>query len=104
MDEHLLRSVHEEFRKNVEAENDRQNHRIQKLEDTVEVIHDISKNVAKLASNMDSMLKEQEKQGKRLEKLENRDGEKWRKVVDVIGSALIGGLVSFLLFSMGLVG
>ena len=36
------------------------------------------------------MLKEQVSQGKRLETLEGRDGEKWRKAVWCVDSALIG--------------
>lgn len=48
------------------------------------------------------MLKEQEKQGKRLEELEGRDGEMWRKVMGYILSALIGGIVVFLLATIGL--
>ena len=39
----------------------------------------LATSVEKLAISMQSMLKEQEKQGKRLEVLEGRDGEKWRR-------------------------
>lgn len=51
------------------------------LEDSVRQIGALATSVEKLAVSMQSMLKEQEKQGKRLEALEGRDGEKWRKVI-----------------------
>ena len=95
--DYISRQEHEEFRRSMEAENqrleeenDRQNHRLNTLEETVKQIAAISTSVEKLALNMENMLKEQVNQGKRLETLESRDGEKWRKAVWCVISALIG--------------
>ena len=95
--DYISRQEHEEFRRSMESENkrleeenDRQNHRLNTLGETVKQIAAISTSVEKLALNMENMLKEQVNQGKRLETLESRDGEKWRKAVWCVISALIG--------------
>lgn len=51
---------------------------------------------------MQSMLKEQEKQGKRLEVLEGRDGEKWRKVMGYIATAIVGVVLGYLFKRIGM--
>ena len=51
---------------------------------------------------MQSMLKEQEKQGKRLEALEGRDGEKWRKVMSYIATAIVGVVLGYLFKQIGM--
>ena len=109
MDTPITRAEHEEFCRRMEAENKRladedkrQNRRIEKLEENVLQIGELTTSVEKLASSMESMLKEQEKQGKRLEELEGRDGQMWRKMMGYILSALIGGIVVFLLATIGL--
>lgn len=52
--------------------------------------------VEKLAANMTSMVREQEKQGNRLEALEGRDGEMWRKAVGYVLSAIVGTVIGLL--------
>ena len=76
MENPITRAEHEEFRRRLEEENKRQDARIGILEDSVQQIGALATSVEKLALSMQSMLKEQEKQGKRLEVLEGRDGEK----------------------------
>ena len=92
MENPITRAEHEEFRRRLEEENKRQDTRIGILEDSVRQIGALATSVEKLAVSMQSMLKEQEKQGKRLEALEGRDGETWRKDMDYIATA-IGGIV-----------
>ena len=53
-------------------------------------------------TSMQSMLKEQEKQGKRLEVLEGRDGEKWRKVMGYIATAIVGVVLGYLFKKIGM--
>ena len=48
------------------------------------------------------MLKEQKDQGKRLETLENRDGEMWRKVVGYVATAILGIIVGFVFKQIGM--
>ena len=70
MDSCITRAEHEEFTKRMEAEHARQNRRIELLEENVERLGRITSSVERLATNMEGMLKEQERQGERLDKLE----------------------------------
>lgn len=95
--EYIPRYEHEEFRRSMDAENDRlrdedkrQNHRLDALEKSVEQIAAISTSVEKLAVNMKNMLDVQIAQGKRLTTLESRDGEKWRDTVKYVLTAILG--------------
>lgn len=104
MDTPITRAEHEEFRKRIEEENKRQNCRINKLEDTFEKINSLATSTEKLATSMEAMLKEQEEQGGRLKILEERDGEKWRKVVGYIVTAVVGIMVGFIFTQIGIGG
>lgn len=100
--EPISRAEHEEFAKRQDEENKRQNRRIEVLEDNIQKMSSLATSVEKLATNMESMLKEQEKQGKRLETLEGRDGEMWRKVVGYIVTAVIGVILGFVFTKIGM--
>lgn len=102
MDSPITRAEHEEFRKRIEEENHRQNRRIELLEESVRQMGALTTSVEKLATNMSNMVKEQEKQGKRLEALEGRDGEMWRKVAGHIITAIISIVIGFLFAQLGM--
>ena len=80
MDSCITRAEHEEFTKRMEAEHTRQNRRIELLEENVERLGRITSSVERLATNMEGMLKEQERQGERLDKLEGKPGDNWNIV------------------------
>lgn len=108
MDNPITHAEHEEFRRTIEAkfevfegEDRRQNRRIELLEKSVEKTSALTASVEKLAQSMQGMLKEQEKQGKRLETLEGRDGEMWRKVTGYIVTAVIGIVIGFIFTQIG---
>lgn len=102
MENPITREEHEEFRCRLEEENKRQDTRIGILEDSVRQIGALATSVEKLALSMQSMLKEQEKQGNRLEALEGRDGEKWRKVMGCIATAIVGVVLGYLFKQIGM--
>lgn len=102
MENPITRAEHEEFRRRLEEENKRQDARIGILEDSVRQIGALATSVEKLAVSMQSMLKEQEKQGRRLEALEGRDGEKWRKVMAYIATAIVGVVLGYLFKQIGM--
>lgn len=102
MDTPITRAEHEEFRKRLEEENKRQDKRIELLEENVREMGVLTTSVEKLAQSMECMVKEQEKQGKRLEVLEGRDGEMWRKVVGYIATAVIGIILGFVFTQIGM--
>ena len=102
MDTPITRAEHEEFRRRLEEENKRQDKRIELLEANVEKMGALTASVEKLAQSMEGMLKEQEKQGKRLETLEGRDGEMWRKVTGYIVTAVISIVICFIFAQFGM--
>lgn len=102
MENQITREEHEEFRRRLEEENKRQDARIKTLEETVRQIGALATSVEKLAVSMQSMLKEQEKQGKRLKVLESRDGEKWREVMGYIATAVAGVVLGYLFKQIGM--
>ena len=90
-----------EHMKRIDDENNRQNHRLEKLENAMDNLTDLTVNVGKLATSMDSMSKELTKQGERLEKIEERPVKRWDSIV----AALIAGAVGLLfgLISSGII-
>ena len=102
MDTPITRAEHEEFRRRMEDENKRQDARLEALEDSVKEIQSLANSVASLAGSMERMTKEQEKQGKRLESLEQRDGEMWRKVVGYAVTAAVGIVLGFIFRQIGI--
>lgn len=106
--DYVSREEHNEFRRSMDAENkrledenNRQNHRLEILEETVKQVASISTSVEKLALNMENMLKEQVSQGKRLETLESRDGDMWRKAVGYAVTAIIGIVLGYIFKQLG---
>ncbi len=97
MDEPISRGEHEEFAKRIDAQEKRQDKRLEMLENTVREIGALTLSVQRLAQSLESMVEEQERQGRRLQALEDRDGEKWRKLMGYIATALTSGAVTLLL-------
>ena len=102
MDTPITRAEHEEFSRRIEDWERRQDKRLELLEENVLEIGALTTSVEKLAQSVESMVKEQEKQGRRLDELEGRDGEMWRKVVGYIITAAVGILVGFLFRQIGI--
>lgn len=97
MDEPISRAEHEEFARRIDAQEKRQDRRLELLEENVREIGALTVSVQKLAQSLQSMVKEQEQQGRRLQALESRDGEKWRKLMGYIATAITSGAVTLLL-------
>ncbi len=102
MDTPITRAEHEEFRRRLEEENKRQDKRIELLEQNTKRLETLNTSIEKLAVNMESMLKEQVQQGKRLEVLEGRDGEKWRKVAGYVATTIISIVIGFVFAQIGM--
>ena len=62
----------------------------------------INHNMTDFTDILVDMVKEQEKQGKRLETLEDRDGAMWRKVVAYGATALVGIFIGYIAQQLGL--
>ena len=102
MEEPITRAEYEEYQKRIEDEDHRQNKRIEQLEENTKQINALTVSIEKLAQSVESMVKEQEKQGKRLETLEDRDGAMWRKIVAYGATALVGIFIGYIAQQLGL--
>lgn len=102
MDDFVTRVEYDERMKRIDDENARQNHRIGKLEDIMASINELTVSVREMAVSMQSMQREQEKQGKRLEAIEKTDGEKWRNTVKTVITVIVSAVVTYLLAKGGL--
>jgi len=93
MEGNLTRAEHEEFarrmvaeNKRLEDENNRQNKRIEQLEDTVnrivvQQLTTLTTTIERLDLSVQNTLKEQSEISERVKKLESRDGDMWRTAV-----------------------
>lgn len=102
MEDPITRAEYEEYQKRMEQEDHRQNRRIEQLEENTKQINSLTVSIEKLAQSVESMVREQEAQGKRLVSLESKDGEMWRKVVGYVITAVIGIILGFAFTQIGL--
>jgi hypothetical protein len=102
METPITRAEHEEFAKRIEEENHRQNRRIEILEKNMQQLAALTSSVEKLAYSIEGMVKEQESQGNRLEKLESKDGEKWRSVSSYVITVIIGLVLGYIFQQAGM--
>lgn len=99
---YLPMAVHDEYARRMDDEHKRQNKRISDLEEKVEDIADLTTSVASLAQSIKQMATAQEKQGKRLEALEQKPAKRWDDFVDKIVWAVAAAVISFILARIGL--
>ncbi len=102
MDAALSRAEHEEFVKRIDAENERQNQRLKLLEEQTKQVTDIAISVRELAQSVKQMADEQKEQSAKLWKLEECDGEQWRKVTSYVIMAVIGIVIGFVFKQFGM--
>jgi len=114
MEGNLTRAEHEEFarrmtaeNKRLEDENTRQNRRLEQLENTVNQIvvqqlTTLTGTIQALKTSVDNTIKEQAAIGERVKKLEDKDGDMWRTAVKYVLSAVVGGVVVFMLTQIGI--
>lgn len=102
MDSPITRAEHNEFVKRIDEEHSRTNQRLKNLEEQTKQMTDIAVSVKELAISVKQMAETQKVQGEKLEELEGRDGEMWRKISSYVLTAIIGAIVCFVLTHIGL--
>lgn len=98
----ITRIEHEEFCKRVEAEDHRQNERLEILEEQTKQYIDLVLSVRELAQSVKQLAEIQKAQGEKLDELESRDGEMWRRVSVYVITSVIGLVVGYLFHKLGL--
>ena len=115
MDSPITRAEHEEFRRTVNAEIDKLTAEDRRLNERLKAVEGINKqlsdmnmtmqkqsdNIGELSRNIAELTKERAEDAERLEKLEGRDGEMWRKVLQYIATAVAGIIVGFIFTKLG---
>lgn len=96
MDGFVTRAEYEEHSKRMEDHHRGQDARIKKLEQLFEQNNKLIVAVEKIAVNVQNMQLELAEQGKKVEVLESKDGEMWRKAVGYVVSAVIGIAIGLL--------
>ena len=99
--EYISRSEHAEFCKRVDAEAERQNKRLELLEENTKQINSLTTSVEKLAQRIQLMCNEQQQQGACLESLVWRDGEMWKQVTGYVLTTVIGLAIGFFFKQFG---
>ncbi len=105
MEENLNRRehdlLHKEFKERIDAENARQNKRLDLIEKNLNRINDLAISVEKLAVNMANVLEEIKSQGERLEELEKKPAETYNQVkltfITTMAGVVAGGIATALI-------
>lgn len=100
--DYITKEFFSEYAKRMEEEHIRQNHRIAILEEAVKANAKIAISVEKMVVSMESMQKDLNNQGEKIDEIRSRDGNKWRKVTDYIVTALIGIILGIVVSQLGL--
>lgn len=94
MEDYVRRTECQVLCQKLADEDERQNHRIDKLEKQQEHITKLTISVKELALEVKNLVSEIGTQGTRIQTLENRDGEKWRGTVKTIFTVAITALIT----------
>lgn len=98
MDEnYITRFEFDERNKRMEDENNRQNHRIDKLEKIADQLTDMAASIKAMVVTMQSMQKEQERQGLRLDDIERKPADNWNQLIYTIIAMAATAAVTLLL-------
>lgn len=104
MDEkdYITRFEVDERLKRVDDENNRQNHRIDKLEKIADQLTDMAASIKAMVVTMQSMQKEQERQGERLDDIERKPADNWNQLVYSLIAMVATAAVTYIITKGGL--
>ena len=100
--DYVTRFEVDERLKRVDDENNRQNHRIDKLENLTEQLSDMAASIKVMAVSLQGMQAEQKEQGERLKKIEEEPADKWNSLVKTIITVVATAFVTYFLAKGGL--
>lgn len=99
-EEYLRIDVHDEFVARIEAEEKRQNVRLDKLENVMDVIQEQTISIKTMTVSIENIVQELKKHTERLEALEAEPGNKWRRLTDGIIGAIAGLIGSGVIYAI----
>lgn len=87
-------------------ENERQNHRLSEVEQTIKQLNELVLSVQRISLSVESLTKEVQKQGQRLEVIEQKPAQNWntmtRTIFTTVVSAIAGGLAVWIVHGLAL--
>ena len=95
--DYITRFEVDERLKRVDDENNRQNRRIDKLETMADQLSDMAASIKAMVVTMQSMQKEQERQGLRLDDIEKKPADNWNQLIYTIIAMIATAAVTLLL-------
>lgn len=98
----ITRFEYDERQKRIDDENNRQNHRIDKLETITDQIAEMAASIKAMVVTMQSMQREQEEQGKRLSDIEKKPADNWDKLVYTIIAMVATAAITYIFTKGGL--
>ena len=103
-EDEVTRKEHDEFSKRLDEHLSRLDARVEDVETDVADLKHQTAAIDRLATNMQHMCDEQKKQGERLERLESRDGQKYRQLISYVCTAVVSVLAGVIVavLTMGL--
>ncbi len=102
MEEFVTLEAHKEFAARIDAEDNRQNKRLERLEESMAMIQNLTVSVERMAVSIEGLAKEVGKQGERLTAIEEKPAKNWEKAVWAISGAFIAGIVAYILKVIGI--
>lgn len=100
--DYITRFEVDERLKRVDDENNRQNHRLDKLEKIADQLTEMAASIKAMVVTMQAMQKEQEEQGKRLTDIEKKPADNWDKLVYSIVAMIATAAVTYIITKGGL--
>lgn len=100
-EEFVTQGVFDAELKRVDDENNRQNHRIEKLEGIMESIKNLTVSIERLTTQIQQMQTEIKRQGEHLEELEKEPANNWHAAVKTVVTILLTAAVTYLLSKGG---
>lgn len=102
MEDFVLRAEYEERKRSVDAENTRQNRRIEKLEEMADRLTEIALSVKALAVTMEGMQKDLSKYGSQINDMEKQPADNWNKLILTLVTAIASAAVTWIFAKGGI--
>lgn len=100
--DYVTRFEYDERQKRIDDENNRQNHRLDKLETITDQIADMAASIKAMVVTMQAMQKEQEEQGKRLADIEKKPADNWNQLVYSLIAMIATAAITYIITKGGL--
>lgn len=93
--EYISRQEHDEFKRRIDEEENRQNHRLGVIESRVDKLIDMQVSMAQLQVGISNITEELKKLSAEVETIKQAPADKWNKAVWIVVSIVITAVVTY---------